>query len=45
MATKKNTSKKPQDRPGEERFVASGKGVILLKPGKGASAGGKRSGK
>lgn len=39
MATKKDTKKKPQSRAGEERFVASGKGVILIKPGKGSSGG------
>lgn len=45
MPTKKDSNKKPQSRAGEERFVASGKGVILIKPGKGAASGGKKGSK
>lgn len=45
MATKKNTKKTPDKaQAGEERFIATGKSVTLLKPGKGSKAvsGGKK---
>ena len=39
MATAKKEAPKAKGNPGEERFVSSGKSVVLLKPGRGAKNG------
>ncbi len=51
MATRKDANAKKNSTnaksvPGEERFVATGKSVVLIKPGKGAqNASGRKKGK
>lgn len=51
MAAKKDTNVKKNSTnvkpvPGEERFVATGKSVVLIKPGKGAqNASSRKKGK